>query len=128
MPYAELKPVGARRDQAWPSPCPSSARPGAVGQVGTPFQAGVFLSQGGPILASAQETCLYSHSMQACSNLSKLAAHYAVTSRWEQGSVHDEDLHMALLTNSTCLSSQLAPCTCCPAVLISCSCQVLHVC
>ena len=54
MLYEEPQPVGARRAQAWASPCPASARPGAVGQAGTPFQAGVCLSHGGPILASAQ--------------------------------------------------------------------------
>ena len=61
-------------------------------------------------------------------HLSKLAEHHTVTSRWEQGCVRDGDLHMALLTKSTCLSSQLAPCTCYPAVLKSCSCQVLLMC
>ena len=54
MPYMELQPVGAHCDRAWASPCSASARPGAEGQAGTPFQAGVCLAHGGPILANAQ--------------------------------------------------------------------------
>ena len=73
VPYAGLQPVGGHCHRAWTSPCPVSARHGAVGQAGTPFQTGVFLSQGGPILASVQETCLCSHSMQACSKATSLS-------------------------------------------------------
>ena len=72
---------GARSDQAWVSLCPASAHPGAVGQAGAPFQAAIFLSRGGPILASAQETCLCSHSMQACSKATSLSWPNIIQSR-----------------------------------------------
>ena len=72
--------MGAHRDRAWASLCPASARPGAVGQAGAPFQAGVVLSHGGTNLASAQETCLDSHSMQACSKAIPLSGLHVMQS------------------------------------------------